>query len=369
MTVEINKEDIFRLAKKLCETPSPSGFESKIREVLIEEIRDYVDELWIDSMGNLIAKKAGQGEGKVMIAAHMDEIGLMITNIDKNGFLRFVPVGGWSPRILPAQRVLIRTIDGNTVHGVIGIKPPHIEKPEERQKVIPLENLFIDIGVTSDEEAKKLGIEVGSIAVIESTVERLGNPDVITGRAFDDKIGVVTAVETLKVLEDSKVDAYFVFTVQEEVGLKGARTAAFSINPDIGIAIDVTIAADVPGTPEHAKIVKLGKGPAIKVMDGRAGSGLIAHPAIRDLLIAVAKEEKIPYQLEVLPGGTTDASAIQITREGIPAGAISIPTRYIHSPIEIVHLEDVTNAVKLLAKAIKKVDSAWINNVLRRRIK
>jgi len=205
--------------------------------------------------------------------------------------------------------------------------------------------------------------------VLERTVEKLGNPNIVTGRAFDDKIGIVTAIETLKILKDNKVDVYFVFTVQEEVGLKGARTAAFAINPDIGIAIDVTTATDVPGTPEHAQIVKLGKGPAIKIMDGRAGSGLIAHPAIRDLLISVAEEEAIPYQLEILPGGTTDASVIQLTREGIPTGAISIPTRYIHSPVETLHLGDVINAIKLLSKTINKINSQWINSVLKKKIK
>ncbi|MHA1615816.1 MAG: M42 family metallopeptidase [Candidatus Njordarchaeales archaeon] len=366
---EINKDEIFQLLKMICETPSPSGYEDSVREILVKETERYADEVWIDAMGNLIAKKAGEGEGKIMISAHMDEIGLMINSIDKNGFLRFVPVGGWSERILPAQRVLIKTLEGKIIRGVIGVRPPHIEKPEERQKVIPMNSLFIDIGVSSEEEAKKLGVTVGSIAVLERTVEKLGNPDIVTGRAFDDKIGVVTAVETLKVLGNTKADVYFVFTVQEEVGLKGARTAAFGIHPDVGIAIDVTTATDVPGTPEHAQVVKLGKGPAIKIMDGRSGSGLIAHPAVRDLLIKVAKEENIPYQLEILPGGTTDASAIQITREGIPAGAVSIPTRYIHSPVEIVHLEDVVNAVKLLAKTISRINREWINTVLKRKIK
>ncbi len=369
MVKEVSKEEVFNLLKKLCEIPSPSGYENKIRETLISEIEPYADEIWVDPMGNLVAKKNGQGEGKVMVAAHMDEIGLMINNIGKNGFLRFVPIGGWSDRILPGQRVLIITKTGDIVRGVIGSKPPHIERPEEREKIIPMKDLFIDIGVTSDEEARKLGITIGSIAVIERTVEKLGNQDVITGRAFDDKVGVAVGIETLKILENNKADAYFVFTVQEEVGLKGARTAAFSINPDVGIAIDVTIATDIPGTPEQAQIVKLGKGPAIKIMDGRSGSGLIAHPAVRELLINVAEEENIPYQLEVLPGGTTDASAIQLTREGVPTGAISVPTRYIHSPIEVLHLNDVVNTIKLLDKSIEKIDSHWINNVLKRRIK
>jgi len=369
MPVSVSKDEIFSLLKKICEIPSPSGFEDKIREELIKELEPHADKLWIDTMGNIIAYKKGGEEGKLMIAAHMDEIGLMINAVTKEGFLRFVPIGGWAERILPGQRVLIRTLKGTILRGVIGVKPPHIMKPEERKKVIPMDQLFIDIGVTSKEEAEKLGVTIGSVAVIERTVEKLGNPDFVTGRAFDDKIGVVTAVEAFKLMSEHKVDVYCVITVQEEVGLKGARTAAFAIGANVGLAIDVTIAADVPGVAPDKQIVKLGKGPAIKVMDGRAGSGLIAHPAVRDLLIKTAEEEKIPYQLEVLPGGTTDASAIQLTREGVPTGAISIPTRYIHSPVEVCHLEDVANAIKLLVAFTKRLNKEWIQNVLKKTIK
>ncbi|MEX0568209.1 MAG: M42 family metallopeptidase, partial [Candidatus Njordarchaeota archaeon] len=300
---------------------------------------------------------------------HMDEIGLMIRHIDKKGFLRFAPVGGWNPQILPAQRVLIRTLNGNIIRGVVGVKPPHILDPKEKEKVIPLDNLFIDIGVSSKEEAEKLGITVGSIAVIDRSVEKLGNPDFVTGRAFDDKVGVITAVEAFKMINNQKVDVYLVITVQEEVGLKGAKTAAYSIGPDIGIALDVTVAADVPGVPEQDQIVCLGKGPAIKIMDGKSGSGIIVHPSVRDLLIETARSENIPYQLEILPGGTTDASAIQLTKEGVPTGAISIPTRYIHSPAEIVNLNDVVNAIRLLAAFTQRLHRDWIKTNLKTQIK
>ncbi|MCD6301887.1 MAG: M42 family metallopeptidase [Staphylothermus sp.] len=362
-------DEIYVLLKKLCDVPSPSGFEDEVREIIIKELEPHVDEIWVDSMGNVISVKKGGGEGKLMLAAHMDEIGLMIRHIDKKGFLKFTPIGGWNERILPGQRVLIKTLNGKIIRGVVGIKPPHIMKPEEQKQVIPIHDLFIDIGVNSREEAEKLGVTIGSIAVIERDVVKLGNGKIVTGRAFDDKVGVATMIETIKHLKDAKIDVYAVATVQEEVGLKGARTSAYSINPDLAIAIDVTVASDVPGVPEENQVTKIGKGPAIKIMDGRSGSGHIAHPAIRELLIKTAQEENIPYQLEVLTGGTTDAAAIQLTRSGIPAGTLSIPTRYIHSPIELLSLEDVENAVKLLIATAKRIDSNWINNVLKKKIK
>lgn len=365
----IDKKELYRLLKRLCNIVSPSGFEEEVRDIVIKELEPYADKLWVDSMGNVIAFKRGSNEGKLMVAAHMDEIGLMIKHVTKNGFLKFTPIGGWSERILPGQRVLIKTLKGRIVRGVIGSKPPHIMKPEEAKQVIPMKDLFIDIGVSSREEAERLGVTPGAIAVIERDVVKLGNPDVVTGRAFDDKVGVVTMIEYFKNLSNHVVDVYVVATVQEEVGLKGARTAAFSISPDLGIALDVTIASDTPGAPEDEHVTKLGKGPAIKIMDGRSGSGVIAHPAIRDLLIKTAEEEKIPYQLEVLPGGTTDASAIQLTREGVPVGTISIPARYIHSPIEVVNLNDVVNSIRLLLGFTRRVNKEWISNVLRRDVK
>jgi endoglucanase len=370
MMVEL-KEISFSLLKKLCEKVGPSGFEDEVRNIVVNELEQYVDRLWIDAMGNVIGLKKGEGGGKVMIAAHMDEIGLMINAITSDGFLRFVPIGGWNERIVPGQRVLIRTLDGKIFRGVIGVKPPHIMKPEEAQKVLALSDLFIDVGASSKDEVEKMGITIGSVAVFDRTVERLANPDVVTGKSFDDRAGVVAMILAARMLADVKtdVDVYFVATVQEEVGLKGARTAAFSIAPDFGIAIDVTIAADVPGAAEHERFTYLGKGPAIKIMDGRAGSGVIVNPAVVKLITEVAKEEGIPYQIEVLSGGTTDASAIQIAREGIPVGVISIPTRYIHSAVEVLHLDDLVNTARLVAATVKKVNRKWIEENLRKVIK
>lgn len=364
-----NKDSVYGLLTKLCGIVSPSGFEDEIREVIIEELEPYADELWVDSLGNVIAVRRGGGEGRLMIAGHMDEIGLMVRHVTKNGFLKFTPIGGWTSRVLPGQRVLVRARNGKLIRGVVGSKPPHIMKPEESKQVIPIEELFIDIGASSREEVEKLGITVGSVIVIDRDVARLGNEDVVAGRAFDDKVGVTVMIEAFKALENPKVDVYAVATVQEEVGLKGARVAAYSISPDVGIALDVTVASDIPGVDESMQITALGKGPAIKVMDGKSGSGLIAHPAVRETLIQVAEKNGIPYQLEVLIGGTTDAAIIQLTKEGVPAGTISIPTRYLHSPVETLNLNDVVNAVKLLKAFAEYINEDWISKYLKRRVK
>ncbi len=364
-----SKESLLKLLKELDDIVAPSGYESDIREYIAGQLSEYVDEMWVDSMGNLIAVKKGGGEGKLMVAAHMDEIGLMIKHISKEGFLKFVPIGGWAPIILPGQRVIIKGLRGGTVKGVIGSKPPHIMKPEEAKQVIPVEELFIDVGASSKEDVEKMGIGIGSVAVIDRGLEVLGNKDVVTGRAFDNKVGVAVMIEFVKSLDNAPFDVYAVATAQEEVGLKGARTAAYSIGPDVGIALDTTVASDVPGVDESQHVVKLGKGPAIKIMDGRSGSGLISHPAVREALVEAAEEGGIPYQLEVLPGGTTDASAIQITKEGVPAGTISIPTRYIHSPIETLNLNDAVNAVKLLKAFAERLNREWVSKNLRIKLK
>lgn len=366
----VSKDMIYKLLKKLCEVVGPPGFEDEVKALVIDELKPYADSLWVDALGNVVALKKGQRSGgKLMFAAHIDEIGLVISHIDSRGFLKFTAMGGWSDRILPAQRVIIKTKDGNKVRGVIGTKPPHLMTPEETKQVIPMKDLFIDIGATSKDEVLKMGISVGSVAVLDRDVAYLGNNNVVTGKSFDDRVGVTVMIESFKMIENNEVDVYAVATVQEEVGLKGARVAAFSISPNVAVALDVTTASDVPAAPEHEWVSQLGKGPTIKVIDGRSGTGLISHPAVRELLIKTAEEEKIPYQIEVALGGTTDASIIQLTKEGIPSGVISIPTRYIHSPVEVLNLNDVVNAVKLSVSFAKKVTNEWIENVLKKKVK
>ncbi len=363
MSLDELMNSVYDTLKILAETPSPSGYEDRIREIISDAIRDHVDKISVDTMGNLIAVKKGGGNGKVMLAAHMDEIALMVKHVDKRGFLRITPIGGWSDIILPGQRVLVLTDKGDAVRGVIGSKPPHIMKPEEQKQVIPIKNLFIDIGVEKKEEAEELGIRPGSPVVIDRGVARLGKGNRVTGRAFDNKIGVTVMVEALKFLGETSVDVYAVATVQEEVGLKGARTSAYAINPDLGIALDTTIASDIPGVGEDNWITQLGKGPAIKIMDGRSGSGIIVSPRIRERIVETAEKHGIPYQFEILPGGTTDAAIIQLTRAGIPTGALSIPTRYIHSPIELLDIRDAANTVRLLVKFLEEIEPEWVRSL------
>ena len=366
---EITKEGVYSLLKRVSEVVGPSGFEEPVREIVIEELKPYADSLWVDSLGNVIAVKRGsRGGGRLMLAGHMDEIGLIVSHVDQRGFLRFQPIGGVSERVLLGQRVLIRTRSG-VVRGVIGSKPPHIMKPEELKQVPEVKDMYIDVGASSREEVERMGIAVGSVAVFERDLTPLGSSDVVTGKAIDDRVGVVAMVEGFKAIDGNEVDVYAVATVQEEVGLKGARVAAYSITPNVAVALDVTIASDVAGVPEQEWITQLGKGPAIKVVDGRAATGLIAHPAVRDKLIEVAREHGIPHQVEVAPGGTTDASIIALNKEGVPAATVSIPSRYIHSPVEVVHLGDLVNAAKLTAVFSSKITTEWALSLSRRVLK
>ncbi|QZY55582.1 M42 family metallopeptidase [Crassaminicella profunda] len=322
------------LLKKLTEEYGPSGNEEKIRQFIQNEIKDYVDEIKIDKMGNLMAIKKGNGK-RVMLASHMDEIGVIITGITDNGFLKFSNIGGVSPYISLGQRIIF----SDKTIGVIGME--HLDD----MKKLKLEKMYIDIGAKSKEEALKK-VNIGDVASFYSSFTTLG--DFITSKALDDRIGCFITIETIKNLKDSPNELYFVFTVQEELGLRGAKTAAFSVDPDLAIAIDVTSTGDTP----HAKhmAVKLGNGPAVKIKD----KSLLSHPAVKKLMIDTAKENQIPYQLEVLEFGGTDSGAIHLTRSGVPSGVLSIPCRYVHSPSEMISKEDVENSITLLTKILEK---------------
>jgi putative aminopeptidase FrvX len=338
------------LLKKLADAPGVSGFEDEVRDIMINELKDIVDKIEIDQLGNMIATRNGKPDGKkIMLAAHMDEIGLMIRYIDKNGFIKFSKIGGINDQMLLNQEVSIHTSNG-IVTGVIGSKPPHRMKEAERKKVIDYENMFIDIGVSDKDEAEKI-VKLGDPITIKQEFTELGK--LYKGKALDNRIGCAVLIEVMKKAE-SDATIYGVGTVQEEVGLKGAKTAAFKLNPDMALALDVTIAGDHPGIKEEDAPAKTGKGPGIILTDA-SGRGLITHPKVKELLISVADEEEIPYQLEVSEGGTTDATAIHLTREGIPTGVISPPTRYIHTPVSVVAIEDVENAVKLILAVLERI--------------
>jgi endoglucanase len=356
-------DEIFNYIKMLCEAVAPSGRENDVRTIVIDLVKNSADKVWVDSLGNVIALKRGRsGDSKLMIAAHMDEIGLFVTHIEDNGFLRVQPIGGIQERSLTFQRVIVKTRDGRIYRGVIGLKPPHAAKPEEARQVPEMRELFVDIGALSRDEVKNMGIDIGDIVVFDRDVVKLTTSRV-TGKAFDDRVGLTVALKAFQMIENSDADVYLVATVQEEVGLKGARTAAFTINPNLGLAIDVTVANDIPGVPPYEWCTSLGKGPAIKIADGRSASGIIVHKEIVDKLIEVARKLGIPYQLEILSGGTTDASVIQLNREGVPTGVVSIPTRYLHSSVEVIDLNDIVNAIKLVKGFVESVNSYWVKSL------
>ena len=335
------------LLEKLSEAFGVSGCEDEVRGLIIEAIKDHVDEYNVDALGNLIALKRGTGESelKVMLAAHMDEVGLMITHIEKDGSLRFRPVGGLDDRILLAKKVLIGE---KRVPGVIGVKPVHLLKKEERQKVVKVEQMAIDIGATSREEAEKV-VKIGDYAAFATEFAELGNT--VKGKVFDDRVGCTVLIELLK--ERYPFDLYAAFTVQEEVGLRGAKVAAYAIKPDVAFVLEGTIADDLPKERDISPTTELGKGPAITIMDRT----FIADRRLIDLLVETAKELGIPYQFKQPGVGGTDAGAIHLSREGVPSVTVAVPCRYIHSPACLLSLEDFENTVKLMKGALARLAS------------
>ena len=323
----------FDLLKKLVEIYGPSSNENLIRNYIKDEVKDYADEIDVDPLGNLIVRKKGNGK-KIMISAHMDQIGLMVTDIDDKGFIRFTNVGGISPIVSISQRVVFE-------NGVVGAI---YHEPVDDISKLKLENMYIDIGSFSKENTEK-NVNIGDICIYKSEYNE--NENVVFTRYLDDRVGCFITIEALKAIKEPKNDLYFVFTVQEEVGLRGAKTAAYSIDPDIGIALDVTSHGDTPKAKRFA--IGLNKGAAIKVKD----NSIICHPDIKNVLIKLAKDNNIPYQMEVLEFGGTDSGAIHVSREGVPSGVISIPTRYVHSTVEMASKSDIINCTKLLMEILE----------------
>ena len=338
------------ILKKLAEAHGISGREGEIRAIVEAELKQYVDEIKTDRLGNLIATKLGK-KPSVMIAAHLDEIGLMVKHIEDEGFIRFSTIGGWFDQTLLNQRVILHT-DSGVVYGVVGSKPPHKMKQEERGKMIKCEDMFIDAGVRNKEEAAQMGIAIGTPVTIDRHFVELKN-DIVTCKAFDNRAGVAIMIEALKRV-NTEFEVYAVGTVQEEVGLKGARTAAFGLEPDLAIATDVEIAGGHPGIEKKDTTIEIGKGPVITVSDA-SGRGIITPPSVLKWLKGTAARHNIVYQLSVSEGGMTDAAMIHLTRSGIPTGIIGVPTRYIHSPVELISVNDADKCADLIARAIEHV--------------
>jgi len=341
------------IIRKLTECYGPSRHEAGVRTLILEELTSAgilsgrTMETGVDALGNLVVRRAGRSGGtRVMVAAHMDEIGVVVTHVDQRGFLRFSAIGGVRPLALLGARVIF--LDGTI--GVIGL-----EKLEDSSKIPPLEKFFIDVGTASRESCH---IKVGDVGCFQRTYEELG--DRIIAKAIDDRIGCAVLIEVMRELDNSPHDISFVFTVQEEVGLRGAVTSGYGAEPEAALAVDVTFTGD---TPECAPMaVELGAGPAIKIKD----SGMLTHVGVKEWLLATAEKAGIPFQREVLVSGTTDASAIQTTRAGVPAGCISVPTRYVHMPSEMVDYRDVLGTVKLLGEALSSPIDIGVFDAARR---
>jgi endoglucanase len=336
------------LLGKLSNAHGVSGNESEVREILIDAVKDRVDEYRVDTMGNLItlkkAERARSGNIKVMIAAHMDEVGLMIVHHEPNGLLRFRKVGGIDDRVLLSKVVLIGK---DKIPGIVGVKPIHLLKQKERDQVIDCDSMTIDIGAKSKDEAQGL-VKIGDYATFATEFAEMGD-GLVKGKALDDRTGCAMLVEILK--RDYPFDVYGVFTAQEEVGARGARVAAYAIEPSCAFALESTVCDDSPKTKDVSPVTRVGNGPAITFMD----NGLVADRRLINLLIETAKENRIPYQFKQAVAGGTDVGRIHIAKEGAPSVAVAVPTRYIHSPVSLLSKQDFENTIALMTKTLPKL--------------
>jgi len=334
-----------KLLKQICEAPGVPGYESKIRNLIIKEVEPLVDELSVDNMGNVIALKKGESsDKKAMVGAHMDEIGFIVTHIDDNGFLRFTTLGGFDPKTLTAQRVIVH--GKKDLIGVMGTKPIHVMSPEEKNKMPKIKDYYVDLGMPKEEVEKY--VEVGSPITRERELIEMGN--CVNCKSIDNRVSVFILIETLRNLKKCPYDVYGVFTVQEEVGIRGANVAAHSINPDFGFGLDTTIAYDLPGAAAHEKVTSLGEGTAIKIMDAMT----ICDYRMVDYMKKTADKNKIKWQPELLTAGGTDTAGIQrMGKSGAISGAVSIPTRHLHQVIEMANKDDISSSIDLLGKCLE----------------
>ena len=340
------------LLKRLIETPGVPGREERQREIAREELGSLTDEVRTDALGSVIGTKNGSGDGRVMVAAHTDEIGYLVKHIDDKGFVRLQTLGGHDPANMVSQRVLLTTAEGETLRGALqsSRKPPHLARGEE-QKPPKADEFYVDLGL--DAETVKEKVRIGDYVVMDRTLEKVG--DTYVGKAMDDRVGVFVMYEALRALGDHhRATIFAAATSQEEVGLRGAEASGSALKPTVVVALDVTLAMDVPGADKENTITELGKGVAIKIMDGYS----ISHPKLVEHLRAIAEREDIPYQMEILPAGGTDAGGVQRLHGGIPAVTLSIPCRYVHTPNEMVSATDVEAAITLLARYLEEASDA-----------
>lgn len=338
------------LLKKLTEATGPSGFEDEVRNIIAEQVRPFADRLYTDTLGNLFVEKNMASPGKkVMICAHMDEVALMIVHIEESGMLRFRPIGGIDPRVLVSKPV---SIGAKKIYGIIGAKPYHLQSSDERETPIDLQDLFIDIGAKDRTDAEKY-VKPGDLAVFTTEYEEIA-PRVAKGKSFDDRVGCAILIELLK--KSFQLPLVGVFTVQEEVGLRGAGPAAFALQPDLALVLEATVCFDVIDAVPHGEGTRMGHGPALTLID----SATLAHRRMLQALVQTAEKNGIPYQFRRVSGGGNDAGRIHLSRAGVAVGALSVPTRYIHSPVQLIHLDDVHHTLRLLEAFIRDVEKGEV---------
>ncbi|MEC9485779.1 MAG: M42 family metallopeptidase [Candidatus Izemoplasma sp.] len=347
-----------KILKEMSMLKGIPGNERLVREYMSEKM-DGLAKVSFDNLGSIIGEKVGQENGpKIMVAGHMDEVGFLVTTITDEGYIKFTPAGGWWSQVMLAQQFIITTKDGKEIRGVIGAKPPHILSPEDRKKPVDMKNMFLDIGVEDKDEAKDLGIRPGDMITPYIEVTELTNKNFLLGKAWDNRVGCAAAIDVLNNLKDEKHDNryYAVGTVQEEVGLRGAKTSAHKIQPDIGIALDTTIAFDFP---KGSKNTELGKGVGIMFKD----SSMVGHKGLRDYVLDLCEEKNIPYQLTYLERGGTDGGSIHMNAEGAPTIALCVPVRYLHSHTSIMHKKDYDAMVRLVTEMVKGLDQETVEKI------
>lgn len=350
-----------KLLQTLVDSFGPSGFEREATSIVTEIMRPIADEITIDKLGSVhFIKRGTAGKPNILLAGHVDEVGFIVSGITKEGFIKFNPLGGWWSQVLLGQKVVLRTREGAKHFGVIGAKPPHLLDPEERKKVVELKQMFIDVGASTEDDVEKMGIKVGDPIVPDSSFQLIRNGEFAAAKAFDDRIGAFIAMEVVRTLKEENIEhantVIGAATVQEEVGLRGARTTAHVVEPDVGFALEVDIAGDIPGIKPEEAPSKLGKGPSLLTMD----RSMIPNQPLIEFVMKTADKEKISYQLSQTAGGGTDAGVIHLNRAGCPSLVIGVPTRHIHSHVGILNLDDIEQTIWLLVAVIKGLDEKTV---------
>jgi putative aminopeptidase FrvX len=345
------------LLRELTEAPGISGYEQEVREIIRKHLQD-ITTVEQDRLGSIVCRKDGESrEPRIMLAGHMDEIGFIVKLVTEEGFIKFSPLGGWWGHVMLAQRVVIKTRKGDVI-GLIGSKPPHILSDEERKKLLEPKDMYIDVGAISSAEVNELGIRPGDPVIPISPFTVLGTGRAYLAKAFDDRAGCALFIEVIKALcrEKHPNTVYGVGTVQEEIGLRGARTSSWVVEPDVGLTMEVGVAGDVPDVKKDEAQGKLGRGPVIVIRDG----SMVPNLRLRDLFINTAENEKIPYQFDMLERGGTDSGAIHLHRRGVPNLVVAVPTRHIHSHTGILCRDDFDYTVRLVTAVIKKLDAPTV---------